>query len=127
MKNNLKEYLIKPNEKFKIVLKKLNKKRVLFVVDKNLKLLGSITDGDIRRFQINSKTNNIKNISKIYFNKPIYSYENYDPYKLKIKLSDKIKLIPIVNKKKKLSQFLMVNILISQFTALIYLEMKKNM
>ena len=52
MKNKLKEILTYPNISIKEVLKKLNKHRTLYVVDKFNKLQGSITDGDIRRYFI---------------------------------------------------------------------------
>ena len=52
--NNLRisSYLVKPNDLIKNILTKLNTNRTLFVVDKNRKLIGSITDGDVRRFLI---------------------------------------------------------------------------
>ena len=40
-----------------VALKKMEKSliKILFVIDKNKKLVGSITDGDIRRFLIKKK------------------------------------------------------------------------
>lgn len=100
MKNKLKEILTYPNISLKEVLKKLNKHRTLYVVDKFNKLQGSITDGDIRRYFIKKSIKKNQSIKKIFNKKVLYYYDNYDPLKLKSILSNKIKNIPIVNKKK---------------------------
>ena len=47
-----KHYLIEKNIKVKVAMKRINtiQPKILFVVDKNNKLLGALTDGDIRRY-----------------------------------------------------------------------------
>ena len=103
--NNLRisSYLVKPNDLIKNILTKLNTNRTLFVVDKNRKLIGSITDGDVRRFLIKKTSLSKKdNIKKIYNKNPFFSFIGYKPLELRLKISNKIKLIPIVNEQKKI-------------------------
>ena len=68
-----KNLLIKPNATIKYVLKQFTKlgKGCLIVVNKKNKLLGTITDGDIRRFILKGML--LKDeINDIYKKKPIY-------------------------------------------------------
>ena len=92
------------NSNIKQAIKILNKhsSRTLMVVDKNESLIGTLSDGNIRRSIING-FNLETSIKKIYNKNPIFIYENeIDLKKLKkIFLKKKIYLIPIVNKKKK--------------------------
>ena len=58
--NNSDQHLVKPNQEARVALKALdvlgeNISRTLFVVDEHQKLLGSLTDGDIRRGLLNGK------------------------------------------------------------------------
>ena len=92
--------LIYSDSKIFDVLKLMNHsgKKTLFVINKNKKYLGSITDGDIRRYLVNN--NNFDSpISKIYKKKSVYIYErdiiNTDIKK--IFLLNNIDLIPILN------------------------------
>ena len=82
------------------ILNKFGSKTIIVINNKN-KLIGTLSDGDIRRSVIRGfdLESSIKNI---YNKKPIFIYENeIDKKKLrKIFLKKKIHLIPIVNKKK---------------------------
>ena len=51
IKNDLSKIIINLPETFTKILKKIDENRlgILFVVNKDLKLIGSISDGDIRR------------------------------------------------------------------------------
>ena len=51
IKNNLSKIIINLPETFTKILKKIDENGlgILFVVNKDLKLIGSISDGDIRR------------------------------------------------------------------------------
>ena len=69
MKNKLKEILTYPNISIKEVLKKLNKHRTLYVVDKFNKLQGSITDGDIRRYFIKKSIKKNQTLKKYLIKK----------------------------------------------------------
>lgn len=103
MKRNLKKFFISKEISINNVLKKLNKKRTLYVVDKSYQLLGSITDGDLRRFLLKNKyIDKSLSIEKVYNKKPLYFFIGYDPLKLKKILSNKIKSIPILNNKKQI-------------------------
>lgn len=87
-----------------VALKKMEKSliKILFVIDKNKKLVGSITDGDIRRFLIKKKV--LKGNVNQFMNKN-FSYAFIDnSKKLNNALMKKkdLKYIPILNKKKRL-------------------------
>lgn len=87
-----------------VALKKMEKSliKILFVIDKNKKLIGSITDGDIRRFLIKKKV--LKGNVNQFMNKN-FSYAFIDSSKkLNNALMKKkdLKYIPILNKKKRL-------------------------
>ena len=97
----MKNILISPNIKIIRAMKKLGQtgEKCLIVVDTNKKLLGTITDGDIRR-GILKGMNIDQNIKSIYSNKPIilrkekYSLEDAKSL-LKI---HKQNILPIVDK-----------------------------
>ena len=99
-----KYYLIKPNENLKSALNFLNRNpdKCLVVQNHVGKLLGTLTDGDIRRSIIKGLDFKDK-ISNIYNKKPFYINQNN---KKKIKISDQLfktySVIPIVNSKKKI-------------------------
>ena len=94
------------NSNIRQAIKILNKygSKTIIVVNNNNKLIGTLSDGDIRRSIIKG-FNLESSISKIYNKKPIFIYENeIDRKKIrKIFLKKKIHLIPVVNKKKKIS------------------------
>lgn len=68
--------IIKFNSKIFEALKCMNRtgSKTLFVIDSKKKYLGTITDGDIRRYFVNNKNLNI-NISSIYQKKSIFVYK----------------------------------------------------
>jgi len=99
----MKDIFISQEATIKETLQKLDKsaEKVLLVVDEKRKLLGTISDGDIRRYIL--KTGKIEgNIKYIYNRNPIYVYNSGFSEKLaKNTLIDKkIELLPIVNKDK---------------------------
>ena len=72
--------------------------QIAIVVDRNNKLVGTITDGDIRRGLLKGYDLN-SSIKPIIFKKPIIAKESYNKEKLiKIALSKKIYQIPVVDK-----------------------------
>ncbi len=97
-------YLIKQNQSLKFALNFLNRNpdKCLVVQNNNGKLLGTLTDGDIRRSIIKGLDFEDK-ISNIYNKKPFYINQDN---KKKIKISDQLlknySVIPIVNSKKKI-------------------------
>ena len=74
---NIKKFLINEGESLKNILTLMEKgaERILLVVDENKKLLGTITDGDIRRELISSGLNASSNAQKIMNPNPIFSTE----------------------------------------------------
>jgi len=104
-----KDILILPEASIKEALKKLNEtsEKTLIVVDKNKKLLGTLTDGDIRRYilekgQISGFVKDIYNRNPIFLKKRSYSLKDIK----RIFLSKKIEVIPIVNEENKVIDYL---------------------
>ena len=97
---SIKGLSILPNFTIRQAMKVLNKasEKCLLVVDDSKKLLGTLTDGDIRR-SILSGEKFSDDISGSYKTKPTVLFQsNYDPVKAKLLLRDlKIDLIPIVD------------------------------
>jgi len=111
MSEELKKITIYANETIKNSIKKLNHsgKRTLIVVDKKNKLLGTLSDGDIRKsilkvFNLNSK------IKNLYQKNPFCLVENsYTKEEAKkLFISKKITLIPLINNKKILTSFISI-------------------
>ena len=78
---NTQKLLINPDMQLDEILKfmQLGQEKILVVVDENNKLLGTITDGDIRRELISNGVNTASNAEKIMNPEPIYSnLENRD-------------------------------------------------
>ena len=77
-------------------------KKILFVVDQKQKLMGCLTDGDIRRFILaNGKLTD--RIAKIYNKKPVFISESFDLVKVKhMMVHGRLEAIPVVDKDNKL-------------------------
>ena len=78
---NTQKLFINPDMQLDEILKfmQLGQEKILVVVDENNKLLGTITDGDIRRELISNGVNTASNAEKIMNPEPIYSnLENRD-------------------------------------------------
>ena len=99
----MKNLLVKPNISLIQALKKINLsgEKSLIVVGDNKRLLGIITDGDIRKCVLTKKSLNSK-IDKIYNKNPTHLIkENFSKEQVKkIFSKKKFDLIPIVNKSK---------------------------
>jgi dTDP-glucose pyrophosphorylase len=104
--NNL---LIKDNFSISRAIKALNKNelRVCFVVNSKNKLIGSITDGDIRRALVKKISFN-ENVKKICNIRPLYLYKNKTIH-IKILKRKDITCIPIVDKKKNIVDVIKTN------------------
>ena len=74
--------------------------KILFVVDKKNKLLGSVASGDLRR-SIRKKIDSNEKVEKIMFKKPKYFHKKVNNLS---SLKDLI-CVPIVNKKKQIIDF----------------------
>jgi len=106
--NNISQYLINKDESIRKAIESIDKsaRKIIFVIDSENKLYGTITDGDIRRWII--KTGGIKgNVEDIGNKDPVSFEKDYSIEKVKkILLSKKIEAIPIVNKEKKIIKIL---------------------
>ena len=101
---NIEKIKLSPYATIKQALKTISKGaiKIAVVVDKKNKLLGTLTDGDIRRGFLKGLNIN-SSIKSIIFKKPTVVRKNYSKEKLiKIALSKKIYQIPIVDKNGKL-------------------------
>ncbi len=105
---DIQKFLIKYNATIKEALEKLNEtaKKVLFVVNDNSQLVGSLSDGDIRRWIL--KTGSLSgNINSVYNKSPIYFHTDYNIEEAKEKMIERrIGCIPIVNDEKEVTDIL---------------------
>jgi len=106
------KFLIAPIETIKTALQQLNKSsmKVLFVVDENERLLGSLTDGDIRRallqdIKMEAPITNVYNPNPVFFLDS--SYTESDVKDIFIKKC--IECIPIVDKEGKILKVIVWN------------------
>ena len=82
-----------------------NAKGTVFIVDDDKKLLGILTDGDIRRFLISGGRleSGIKEVMNDEFS---YGLENESHEKLLKKLNERVKILPLLNKNFQLVDFI---------------------
>ena len=103
MHNLKKRLIIHEDEKIGKAINKINssKIKILFVVNKKNKLVGSVSSGDIRR-SIRKKIGTDDQVKKIMCNKPRFSYlgekTNFS--------NEHIISIPVINKKKQIVNFI---------------------
>lgn len=128
MKNS--SLIIYPNQTIKVAFKLLNVsgKKCLFVVDKKKKILGTLTDGDIRKAILKNKSIN-EQIFNIYNTK--YKFINSSQYTrtkaLKILLKHKLDLLPVINSNKKIINIAELNSLIKEKDKNKYFKTRKNL
>lgn len=96
---NISKYLISDKASIKEAMKKIDEgaKRIVFVIDVHGHLLGSLTDGDIRRYIL--KTGNINGaLNSVYNSNPYFVREpfNVDEIKAKIIKND-YRAVPVVD------------------------------
>jgi dTDP-glucose pyrophosphorylase len=94
--------IIDKDHKISEAIKKISKSKIkiLFVVDKKNKLLGSVASGDIRR-SIGKKIDSNQSVQKIMFKKPKYFQEKSKP----LLSMESLICIPIVNKRREIIDF----------------------
>lgn len=103
------DVLIRKDDSIKEALKKLSRggKKVLMVVDSELKLLGTITDGDIRRALLKNKDLESR-VADVFNEKPVYLDErDFSAEKArKILLENIIELLPVVDDLRRVVRYL---------------------
>jgi dTDP-glucose pyrophosphorylase len=104
----MKNLFISPTSTIKEALKKFNEigEKVLIVVDENNHLLGTITDGDIRRYILSTGT--IEGTVENAYNKnPKFIYSNDPKEKAKqIMLENKIEILPVIDNQKRVVDYI---------------------
>ncbi|MCG6881382.1 MAG: nucleotidyltransferase family protein [Deltaproteobacteria bacterium] len=105
----MKDITINPTATIRQAMEALDKtaEKVLLVVDENHRLIGTLTDGDIRRYILKER-NLIGTIETAYFRNPIFVFENEDdPEGVKELLrKNKIDLIPVLKQDRKIADFI---------------------
>lgn len=96
----MKKYIVKVDNKLNHAIKKMNRLglKILLCVDVNDKLIGTLSDGDIRRYLEDNSDLNVK-INLLCNKNPTYFFQNQ---KINKKIDFKYNIIPIVDKKKKI-------------------------
>ncbi len=101
---SLPSFIINETESIKDAMKKIDENTLQFVMVANLelKLLGTLTDGDIRRYLLSDKSIN-SNVTNAMNRNPIYAQTGFDKeIYLKIMDDNSIKSLPILNEKKQI-------------------------
>jgi len=105
----MKDIIITPDASIKVALEKLNKsgKKCLLVVDENTTLIGTLTDGDLRK-AILKGSDVTGSIEYLYNLTPTFLLAgNYDTRQVKrLFLKNKFDLIPIVDRDKRVVDFI---------------------
>jgi dTDP-glucose pyrophosphorylase len=105
----MKDITVQPNITIRKAMKALDKtaEKCLLVIDSNKKLLGTLTDGDLRR-GILSGMKFSENILECYHKNPtILTYGNFEPEDAKqLLLTKKLDLIPVLDEEHKVLDYL---------------------
>lgn len=107
---NYSEILINKNKSILDAMKQLDKtaKKILFVIDENNKLVGSLTDGDIRRYILKSGSLD-DNIEDVCNKSTFRGFVGYDKKKLISEAKTKdIKYIPIVSNENEIVEIIVL-------------------
>ena len=121
MTNTFNRLFINKSLTIKSAMKQMDKtsKQILFVTDKERKLLGTITDGDIRRWILTVGDLN-KDVDKIYNRKPVYIKDDVSRKNLqKLMLESNIESLPVVDADKRIVDIIFLKDIIKE-------DIKKN-
>lgn len=81
-------------------------KEFVYVINKKKQLIGILTDADVRR-AILKKTDLTSSINKIYNKKPKFVYDSDNLKKIdKVFKENKVNFLPVINKSKKVIDFI---------------------
>tara|TARA_B100000886_G_C20419830_1_gene490996 strand:- start:515 stop:1558 length:1044 start_codon:yes stop_codon:yes gene_type:complete len=100
-----KKNILSSQSDIKKVIKVINESefKIILITDKNKKLIGTVTDGDIRRCFLNHSASLNDPIKMIMKNSPVTALSSEDDSSLLMKMKKyKISYIPIINKNKNL-------------------------
>lgn len=109
MTGELQSYLVKKGVSVKNAMRQMSMtgEKVLFVVDDDDTLYGSLTDGDIRRWILSDGSLD-ENAAKICKKDPIYVTEKYELSEVKRLMTDRrIESVPVVDEAKRVSDVLL--------------------
>ena len=102
------QFLITPQTSVKQAMRRMAEigEKGLFVIDASGKLVGSLSDGDIRRYILKGKGLNEK-VKDVYNPNPRFIHEGYDIEKVKRLMLDKrIESVPVVDHQGKVKDML---------------------
>ena len=105
MINNLTNVIIDKKITIKNAMKQMDKasKKILFVADKKNKLMGTVTDGDIRRWILKDGNLN-KTVNKIYNRNPVYVTKDTPEKEIHRKiLNVNIDSVPVVDERMRIT------------------------
>lgn len=108
MRQDISPLLIKKDVIIRGAMKKMDDgaERILFVVDDDMKMLGSLTDGDIRRW-ILSEGALYESVDKLFNPNPIFVDEDYDMDNVKnLMIEQKIDWIPVLDKEHRIADII---------------------
>lgn len=105
----LQSFLITENTSVKEAMKQMSEagKKILFVIDQQNKLCGSLTDGDIRRWVL-KEGSILARVAGVYQESPICFNEDYDIGDIKkIMLAKRINGVPVINRQREIVRILL--------------------
>lgn len=111
MKKNLKKLILFPNQSISDGLKKLDESglQIIIITDEDNNLIGTVTDGDIRKGLIKGITLSDK-IIKVANLKPKFVYDTYSNNELLKTFNDfNYRALPVINAEKKLLDCYFIN------------------
>ncbi len=109
-----KDFIINKDASLQDALEKIenNKEKIIFIIQSNNSLVGSLSDGDIRRYLLKNPKNIVSNIPcKDVMNKNFKSFNRLSSNsKLADLFSDGINCVPILDNKKRIVQIALKNL-----------------
>ncbi|MDP8230767.1 MAG: nucleotidyltransferase family protein [Candidatus Gorgyraea atricola] len=108
MRENINLFLVNKRLTIKDAMKRMDQagEKILFLVDKNMRLLGSLTDGDMRRWILNEGVLSEK-IDKVFNSNPFFVKEDYDLEAVKdLMIKEKIEWLPVIDRKRRVIDIL---------------------
>ncbi len=106
-KSDIQEVLVPRDITIKEALKRLGKtaRKVLLVVDREDKLIGTITDGDARKFLLKGIGLESK-IEGVFNDNPKYIYQGEESSANNLLIKNRIQLLPVVNEARQVVNFI---------------------